>query len=340
MLVNCDWCTTPFNISPSRLKNTNICCSKECAGALKKAQVEPNTMCTHCNKKYYLRPSHLGKITNPCCSRECSAMLRRRIFRGENNHQYGLKGELNSTFISDIKISSYGYVLIRNIVHPLAMSDGYMFFHRLLVEEFLRSTGQYKYLTNIDGIDVLSNDFIVHHKDENKLNNTLDNLEVMSLAEHAQLHAKEAYLFRQIDELGRLTSTGKIQSGKLTKYNKLDAGLDIYSAIYCEIPARSSKLISTNLKVNIPEGCVGLVWSRSGLSVKHNIEVGAGCIDSGYTGEVLVHLYNHSDLSYIVNEGDKIAQLLTIPINLNNYDQVEELDSSTRSEGGFGSTGV
>jgi len=340
MIIACDNCKKPFDVTPSRLKSTNICCSRECAAEFKKAQVVPNTQCAYCKKRYYLKPSHLSKIDSPCCSRECSAMIRKSLFKGENNHQYGLKGELNSSFISDIKVSSYGYILVRNNIHPLTMSDGYMFFHRLIMEEFLRSTGQYKYLTIVDGIDVLTNEYIVHHKDENKLNNTLDNLEIMSLSEHTQLHSKEAYLLRQIDALGRLTSSGKIKSGKLSKHNKLDAGLDIYSSSYYEIPARSSKLISTDLRIAIPEGCVGLVWSRSGLSVKHNIEVGAGCIDSGYTGELMVHLYNHNDIPYVVNIGDKIAQLLTIPINLNNYDKVETLEVSERGEGGFGSTGV
>ena len=82
-----------------------------------------------------------------------------------------------------------------------------------------------------------------------------------------------------------------------------------------------------------------MLWSRSGLSVKYRLEVGAGCIDSGYTGEVKVHLYNHSDEDYKVNIGDKIAQLLTIPVNLNMYKKVQFLEDSDRGEKGFGSSG-
>ena len=132
---------------------------------------------------------------------------------------------------------------------------------------------------------------------------------------------------------------GKIQSGKLTRNNPLDAGQDVYSSEEVIIYAGESKVVKTNLRIDVPQGCVGLLWSRSGLSVKHNIEVGAGCIDSGYTGEVAVHLYNHGSDAYKVNAGDKIAQLLTIPVNLINYVEVDELDDSARGDNGFNSSG-
>jgi dUTP pyrophosphatase len=132
---------------------------------------------------------------------------------------------------------------------------------------------------------------------------------------------------------------GKVQSGKLTRNNPLDAGQDVYSSEEVIIYAGESKVVKTNLRIDVPQGCVGLLWSRSGLSVKHNIEVGAGCIDSGYTGEVAVHLYNHGSDAYKVNAGDKIAQLLTIPVNLINYVEVDELDDSARGDNGFNSSG-
>jgi dUTP pyrophosphatase len=83
-----------------------------------------------------------------------------------------------------------------------------------------------------------------------------------------------------------------------------------------------------------------MIKSRSGLSVKHSIEVGAGVVDCGYVGEVKVHLYNHGGESYCVAVGDKIAQLLTIPVNLSYYEQVDEFSSdSERGDKGFNSTG-
>lgn len=130
---------------------------------------------------------------------------------------------------------------------------------------------------------------------------------------------------------------------QLYKKHGSDAGLDICSAMDLFIEARDDSVISTSLHVAIPEGFVGLVWSRSGLSVSHDIEVGAGCIDSGYTGEILVHLYNLGDHRFRVYKGDRIAQLLTVPCNAQRYTRVKSLDEFTKSERqgqGFGSTGI
>lgn len=133
--------------------------------------------------------------------------------------------------------------------------------------------------------------------------------------------------------------TGKIISGNLFRAHNTDAGQDVFSDDCVFIPPRSSAIISTGLKIEIPNGYMGLLWSRSGLSVKHKIEVGAGCIDSGYRGEVKVHLYNHSDVEYLVEKGDKIAQLLTVKVNLNNYVPIKKSSKSSRGETGFGNSG-
>ncbi len=138
----------------------------------------------------------------------------------------------------------------------------------------------------------------------------------------------------------RFLKVGKRFSGKLTKKYMYDAGQDIHSAETILVPAKDSVVVKTNLRIAVPVGCVGLVWSRSGLSMKHDIEVGAGCIDSDYRGEVLIHLYNHGEYDYTINKGDKIAQLLTIPVNLNPYEKSIEIDETARGEDGFGSTGI
>lgn len=129
-------------------------------------------------------------------------------------------------------------------------------------------------------------------------------------------------------------------ANQLQKKHGYDAGLDICCSEDFTIQARSSTIVKTGLHVQVPEGCVGLVWSRSGLSVKHKVEVGAGCIDAGYRGEVLVHLYNHSDESISFNKGDRIAQLLTLPIYYQPYYKAESLDDADRGDKGFGSTGI
>jgi dUTP pyrophosphatase len=125
----------------------------------------------------------------------------------------------------------------------------------------------------------------------------------------------------------------------LIKDHHADAGLDIRSNECVYIPQKESRLIETGIKIQIKEGYVGLIWSRSGLSVKHGIEVGAGCIDASYRGEVKIQLFNHSYNPVEINKGDKIAQLLTIPIHVELYTLVQELDETTRGDAGFGSTG-
>jgi len=129
-------------------------------------------------------------------------------------------------------------------------------------------------------------------------------------------------------------------SGNLTKKHYFDAGLDVKSNENCTINAGDSKVILTGLYLQIPEGFVGLIWSRSGISVNNKIEVGAGCIDSGYRGEVKVHLYNFGDKDFIICRGDRIAQLLTIPVCLNEYVVVDKLDDTERGDKGIGSSGV
>ena len=131
--------------------------------------------------------------------------------------------------------------------------------------------------------------------------------------------------------------------GNLFKQNYSDAGLDICSSMYVVIKPGESALISTGLYLEIDEGYVGILKSRSGLSVKYNLEVGAGVIDSSYRGEVKVHLYNFGKTDYFVMPKDRICQLLTIPISLDIYDKVHSLDELTetiRGIDGFGSTGV
>jgi dUTP pyrophosphatase len=128
---------------------------------------------------------------------------------------------------------------------------------------------------------------------------------------------------------------------KLFRANPTDAGLDIESSEDLTIAPGMSALVSTGLHLAVPTGCVGILKSRSGLSVKHRIEVGAGVIDSGYRGEVRVHLYNLGTTYFDIKAGDRIAQLLTVPVILQEYEVVDELpEHDGRGENGFGSSGV
>jgi len=88
----------------------------------------------------------------------------------------------------------------------------------------------------------------------------------------------------------------------------------------------------------LPRNTVGMVKSKSGLNVKHGI-LSEGVIDVGYTGSIRVKLYNHGDKGYQVNKGDKISQLVILPILTPDLELVDELDETERGNNGFGSTG-
>ena len=88
------------------------------------------------------------------------------------------------------------------------------------------------------------------------------------------------------------------------------AGLDLYSAYHMLVPARGNVLISTDMQIQLPEGSYGRIASRSGLALKHHIDIGGGVIDQDYRGNVGVILYNHSDTPFVVSCGDRIAQLI------------------------------
>ncbi|KAM4121945.1 hypothetical protein ACJW30_01G044300 [Castanea mollissima] len=120
----------------------------------------------------------------------------------------------------------------------------------------------------------------------------------------------------------------------------LSAGYDLSSATETKVPARGKALVPTDLSIAIPEGTYARVAPRSGLTWKHSIDVGAGVIDADYRGPVGVILFNHSDVDFEVKVGDRIAQLIIEKIMTPDVVEVEDLDSTVRGEGGFGSTGV
>ena len=119
----------------------------------------------------------------------------------------------------------------------------------------------------------------------------------------------------------------------------LDAGLDIRSPQTAIVPARDSLIIDTGVHVAIPMGYVGMLKSKSGLNVKFDI-TSEGVIDAGYTGSIVVKLYNNGDGAYQVNRGDKIIQLVVLPISAEDVEIVDELpEFGERGDNGFGSTG-
>jgi dUTP pyrophosphatase len=127
-----------------------------------------------------------------------------------------------------------------------------------------------------------------------------------------------------------------------TRAHDNDAGLDLYAAESARLAPGARVSVGTGLAVAIPDGVGGLVLPRSGLALRHGVTLvnSPGLIDPGYRGEVRVLLLNTDPtLEFRVSPGDRLAQLLLVPVVHASPLQADALDESTRGEGGFGSTG-
>lgn len=132
------------------------------------------------------------------------------------------------------------------------------------------------------------------------------------------------------------------EGGKMpTKAHETDAGYDIYSPTNFYIKPRGSRVIDTKVHMMIPNGYVGMIKSKSGLNVKEGIS-SEGVIDSGFSNSITAKLYNNSDETRYFYEGQKITQIVLLPIpdvELILVDTVEELGTSERQNNGIGSSG-
>lgn len=117
------------------------------------------------------------------------------------------------------------------------------------------------------------------------------------------------------------------------------AGYDLYSAEDFIVPSMGQALVDTGIAMEIPEGMCGMITSRSGLAVKHSIEKGAGLIDSDYRGPIKVLLHNHGSNTFAGKVGDRIAQIVIIPIFTPIMVLAKELSDPESKHDGFGSTG-
>ncbi|MXO96609.1 dUTP diphosphatase [Erythrobacter aquimaris] len=119
------------------------------------------------------------------------------------------------------------------------------------------------------------------------------------------------------------------------------AGMDVLSAEAVSLKPGQRHAVATGFAVAIPDGYEIQVRPRSGLAFKHGITVPntPGTIDSDYRGELKVLLINHGDETFAIERGDRIAQLVLAPVTQAAWEEVDELDDTSRGEGGFGSTG-
>lgn len=124
-----------------------------------------------------------------------------------------------------------------------------------------------------------------------------------------------------------------------TRNTPTDAGLDLYSSETVLIRGGEWKAISAGISISIPDGFYARIAPRSGLAYKHGLDVFAGVVDSGYRGEIKVILYNAGKKDYLINIGDKIAQLIIEQCCIWDIKIVNDLKNSERGEKGFGSSG-
>jgi len=117
-------------------------------------------------------------------------------------------------------------------------------------------------------------------------------------------------------------------------------GYDLYSTDEVVIPPTHRALIGTGVAIVLPPDVYGRVAPRSGLAVKHGIQVGAGVVDPDYTGEVKVVLFNHGDKDFEVKRGERIAQLVLERCETPDVEEIGLLEETERGAGGFGSTGI
>ncbi|MBI2654555.1 dUTP diphosphatase [Candidatus Woesearchaeota archaeon] len=121
-----------------------------------------------------------------------------------------------------------------------------------------------------------------------------------------------------------------------------DSGVDLYSAEECMLMPMERKLVATGIMASIPYGYEAQIRPKSGLALNHGISHAncVGTIDSSYRGEIKVPLINLSDKPYKIENGKKIAQMVFAKVEEAIFEEVNELDETTRNEAGFGSTGL
>lgn len=121
------------------------------------------------------------------------------------------------------------------------------------------------------------------------------------------------------------------------------AGADIYACLDAPltIAPHETVMVHTGLAMEIPEGCAGLIYARSGLACKRNLAPAnkVGVVDSDYRGEFMIALHNHGTAPQTIEPKERIAQLVITPYIVGQFEVVDELDTTERGAGGFGSTG-
>lgn len=134
------------------------------------------------------------------------------------------------------------------------------------------------------------------------------------------------------------------ENARVPTYGSAEAaGADLYVCLEesVEIQPGCTVMLPTGIAMEVPKGCAGLIFARSSMGAKRGLAPAnkVGVIDSDYRGEIRVALHNHGLETQVVNPGERVAQLLIVPVLTPGFAQVDELDDTARGTGGFGSTG-
>lgn len=179
--VTCEVCLREEYVKPSRAK-TYKTCSRECMGVRLSRLLtnKESIVCCICGTAFNVKPSSVKR--RKCCSKMCAAEYRKQIYAGKGNPNYGNRGEKCAAWRGGRRMSNYGYVLLHKPGHPNARPDGYVFEHRYVMSEYL-------------GRPLLASED-VHHKDGDKTNNSIENLQILSRSEHTKHHNKSRNIIR------------------------------------------------------------------------------------------------------------------------------------------------
>lgn len=305
-----------------------------------------NCTCPECGKKFHLKPCAAKRYKSHCCSMECNKNRRRKLMSGDGNHQYGLLGNKNPTWKTDIKINRYGYLMERRLDHPFAGEHGWMFQHRLIAEQHLLTDEN---SVTINGVRYLSKDYDVHHKNMDRLDNRVENLMVMTKHDHRSYHSKlnahertEKGMFKKMTEILRAKKVR--ESATIPERKSIGAaGYDLTACVDERVTILPHHTVSipSGIAFQIPKGYFGAIYARSGLATKMGLRP-ATCvsvIDSDYRGEVGLPLHNDTDKIKYVEPGERIAQIVFQKALTPEIELVDSLDETERGANGFGSTG-
>lgn len=187
-IKQCDMCGKDVEIRhKERLTHKNIFCSRKCESMYRKLNNPNYIECAICGKLVYKKPRQVrdSKTGILCCSRKCLGELRKIIYLGENNPNYGNRGESNPLYKNGDRIFQ-GYRLIHiSEEHPFAINKYWIREHRYIAEKYLMTEEQ---SIEVNGKRYLNPIYDVHHKDENRLNNDTSNLQILTRSDHSKLH--------------------------------------------------------------------------------------------------------------------------------------------------------